>query len=741
MKKFYYILGICFLIFIGGCAEEGSGPKKARVSSVSLIQEDVAKGKLDKETGLVYQVYALFDQERLPAEYRSEVIIPSGSSIMVEVRRNWDSLSKETKEKLEPFFVDSQDPRYFRQQQKKGSWLGPRLAYARNLSFLDTANGKVRIWYDRNDEGERQQVSWILDTFNEDRAWEKEVALMGREVKSDNGAVGNDGKLDIYLEPLNCMGMAVPGPVSNKKTYAKLIINKGQNKKETQNSVVHELFHALQYNININIGSWWKESTATWCEDYIYPDYDIEHHYLPWYFNHLEKGLKFKNGHLEYGAYVWPLFLQQNYGAQIIGKIWQDCEHKSLEEAWLANLGGQVGFEKAFKKYSLWLYNQLPVQEFRDGNKPGKHLSVVPEIMDAYTALGIDIVDLKHINPLGITIVRFLILDKDKGRSIYFRFPIHIEYYNMLLWSIVKIKDKEEVVEDLQGVSEKSYCFDLKEEDLEEIVFIFANPSFDRSFVAVDVLYGLYPYGCEAKLDLDITLTKEGDGQWKHPVASMWLNAQQKEKINLSVLFTDPKKKEKTKSLNKLVPTGGFSYSLQGESEGGQSVVGVALKGSTQLSGYVVDRWEGDSLESKETKSTITLSVEAGQEEQAQDMDKMPENVPAGMEEEFKKLQNQLESLQQLTTQGFNQAKSLGMKVPGKDELKYKINLYLNEMPYTLTTILGDNKETEKMTKSVGPVEIEDVVKKDKKVIINKQGRWRGASLKINGVLKLKKDD
>lgn len=754
----FLILGILVLGLLYGCSEKTSTPEEAK-SSYELIEEDLKAGKLDKEKALVYEVYSIFEQEKLPKKYRSEVNLPSGTPILVKVRRNWDSLSEKTKQELEPYFVNFLDPRFFYNQKKrKTSFLEPSLAYAEetldiggireaqdiikilNLSYQDSANGKVRIWFNRASETERRQASWILDSLNEHGVWDKEVALMGREVKSDNGRIGNDNKLDIYILPISAMGLAIPGPVVNKKTYSLIVIKKGQSKKKTQNTLAHELFHALQFNINIEIENWWSESTATWIEDYIYPDYDLEHIYLPNYFGNIEKGLKFQNGRFEYGAYVWSLFLQQNYGAQIVGKIWQYCQNNVVEDAFLANLGEQEGFRDAFKKYALWLYNKPPVRKFLDGNKPNKFLPATP-VMNLHYIAGVDrgIVDVGEIYPLGVKIFTFDVLDKEEVRSIYFKFsPLIAE--KMVFWVIKKIKDEEKVVEDWENTAEKSFCFDLEEEDLEEITFIFGNPTFFDRFAVSDISYEANKYGCEAKLDLDIVFTKGGGGKWKHPAASMWFYGQEEERINLSVLFLDPKNNKKTEEIKQLVPLGGFSYFLRGSSRAGESPAGMVIEGKVQVSGQLTDIWTGESLESKKTKSTITLSIKAGKEESLDNTNNMTEEVPLDMQSEFARLQEQLNKLQQMTSQSLNTAKSLGMKEPGKDELKYKISLYLREVPYTVITSFGDEQQVENSFKEVGPIELEDIFKKDKKtIIINEIGKFQGANLKIKGALRLKK--
>ncbi len=83
-------------------------------TSIDLIDEALKNGKLDEVTALVYKVYAVFGDPRLPAEFRgANKAIRSGTEIMSEAQGRYDTLPAATQALLLPFLI----PPYY-----AGSW-------------------------------------------------------------------------------------------------------------------------------------------------------------------------------------------------------------------------------------------------------------------------------------------------------------------------------------------------------------------------------------------------------------------------------------------------------------------------------------------------------------------------------------------------------------------------------------------------------------------------------------------
>jgi hypothetical protein len=84
-----------------------------RPTSISLIDNAETSGAISSETALLYRVYAIFSDARLPAPYRGDDTNVHDSLYMVDVRDNFDSLSPPTQALVLPFLTP---PAY------KGSW-------------------------------------------------------------------------------------------------------------------------------------------------------------------------------------------------------------------------------------------------------------------------------------------------------------------------------------------------------------------------------------------------------------------------------------------------------------------------------------------------------------------------------------------------------------------------------------------------------------------------------------------
>src|SRR6266508_1571207 len=68
------------------------------------------------------------------------------------------------------------------------------------------------------------------------------------------------------------------------------------NEKHLLATVAHELMHAYQFAFKIsNCGDfrWFEEATATWAEDYVYPDDQDEHDYAGAFLEHPSRPLEY----------------------------------------------------------------------------------------------------------------------------------------------------------------------------------------------------------------------------------------------------------------------------------------------------------------------------------------------------------------------------------------------------------------------------------------------------------------
>lgn len=69
-------------------------------TSLELVEDDYAGGALDKQNANIYREAALSDPGKLPAKYRSAVIGKDATYSLVQMAREWSSLSKSTQQRI-----------------------------------------------------------------------------------------------------------------------------------------------------------------------------------------------------------------------------------------------------------------------------------------------------------------------------------------------------------------------------------------------------------------------------------------------------------------------------------------------------------------------------------------------------------------------------------------------------------------------------------------------------------------
>lgn len=72
-------------------------------SSFELIKAAYQRGEINYDEQLVYLVYSVFAPKLLPQKYRSDVPCKDATPIILEVKRNWDRLSPDARDKIAPY--------------------------------------------------------------------------------------------------------------------------------------------------------------------------------------------------------------------------------------------------------------------------------------------------------------------------------------------------------------------------------------------------------------------------------------------------------------------------------------------------------------------------------------------------------------------------------------------------------------------------------------------------------------
>ena len=388
-------------------------PSSGSPTSADLIEADLAAGTIDRPTAILYRVYAVFGDQRLPAKYVSTVDVEDSAALMA-ARLELDSLPEAIAAELRPFLVRPTDPSsvfYDVRRTAAGptirlaSWRGPDSAIPANaapaavvcnpISGWGYALGVARfkVWGEcgtPEDDADIQQVVAMVENY-----WDAETAFMSREPLADEGApvpdewlndAGGDGRIDFYLVngcvtrggPCRALGLnsyaetPVTAPHASVKGVgvwsSYVMIPKallGANVRVFRASLAHEIFHVLQESMNVDgiwdtnsrVWHWSLEASAKWAEWHFS---QIEDNVTPWFdgFQAGDQSLASATNGNPYRSFTWPLFMEESSGAGVVAAMWQAIEGKANFQAVDKAIDQQLTFKDHFREFALRNWNR-----------------------------------------------------------------------------------------------------------------------------------------------------------------------------------------------------------------------------------------------------------------------------------------------------------------------------------------------------------------------------------------------
>lgn len=348
-------------------------------SSEDLIALALQRGEISAETALIYRVYVMFKDSRLPAAYRGDDSAARESGALEETVERWSTLSDATRTLLTPFLTP---PAY------QGSWKSPvppgtiqasaidRPVLDPNWAAVPVSGGKVKVWYDARVPGEHDKAFLCANALN-NQIWPAITGLGILDPLSDTNTArfdGGDGRLDVYLSDMVSDGaVATHFGVNSAVSMARkhhpvfLLINKTKSESEILGTLAHEFMHACQWAypvaaVSLDSYKWLKESTAQWAIDFVYPDNQLEQTYAPYYFAKPRDTVdifKADENH-GYGSYLFFQYLSRAVSPSKIKDCWAATTTYSEQlEAVDKSIPG--GFKEQWPKFAKTLWNQDPI--------------------------------------------------------------------------------------------------------------------------------------------------------------------------------------------------------------------------------------------------------------------------------------------------------------------------------------------------------------------------------------------
>lgn len=481
-------------------------------TSYQLINADLEAGNLDQGTALLYKMYAIHGDEQLPEKYIGAAPSFEDDYTFAEAREAYDSLSDEQQTKLDPFLKRPNDPEsYFNlniESVASDDFKLIKEAQARMNTyseFVETADKKIKIWYPSTDtyvkskrkfkkitlEQAKSRAENLKGILDNDKLYTKFKNLLEKEPLSD-GSLGGDNKLDIYLvgsinsndkakTPIAVTIADTKAASSSAYIYYSLLVE-GEYQKAV---LAHELFHAFQMAFNVprannKENQWWLEATATWAEDYAYPDLNYEQDVLNKFINYPKKTLPTIGNKFHYGSYIFPFYLTDGgiKNLDYLKRSFNTCGASCITALDKIIDGG---FNKQWKEFTLWNWNKTPIDNYvdrggwevqfsTDNSKQNKKV--------ALTTKGEQEIEIDALKPLSSQLVIFENKVNSKIKRIDFKNMVNFSDETLSPGIKALVFPKNNGVpydEDWTNETEKVFCLDDPKQNFERVVLIFSH--------------------------------------------------------------------------------------------------------------------------------------------------------------------------------------------------------------------------------------------------------------------------
>jgi len=360
--------------------------KKVLLSLTCLFMTVSAYGKeftQAYEDKLIQNVKGIYTQEAIKTPDNPTGHPVDATPIILQAKHDFPFLSPEAKKALYPLFTRPS--------------FAPDSEYTFNspggyfkIHFAKTGTNTVfQPTVDNNGNGIPDYVDTCAAVL--DHIWTKEIDSLGYNIPPSDGWYpvtwdnGGDGKYDIYLLNLgsNYLGAthpettSAPNPALWSYTSWIELDNNYTNYPAyhpqydwLRVTAAHEFFHAIQFGYDVSemeevsvdvVHPYWMEMSATWMENEVYDYINDYIYYLPAFFNRPWISLRNFDGLHPYASVVWPMYLGERFGIDIIKEIWIRCGQTqgdnvlSATDEILANVHGST-LNAAFQEFSVWNY-------------------------------------------------------------------------------------------------------------------------------------------------------------------------------------------------------------------------------------------------------------------------------------------------------------------------------------------------------------------------------------------------
>ena len=370
----------------------------AQPRSQELIQAALEAGQIDLGTSLLYRAYAVFGDARLPEGFVGSGPKEEDAALFIDIEQKRAVLAQAILDQLRPFLLRPDDPQSVFNAGQPAVLAQSRVAAAAVATpAADPCLGPFQVWVslksavypvrawalctgtDVGNARAQKNIQKIITVV--DNVYGLMVALMG-PAKAD--LLGNDA-IDVYVVPPNAnapredgdyslekiRGVTIPTPPFVKDTSSAYVMMPTRLLAESQYpfTLIHELFHVLQFAHSTALFAtpayWFTEASAEWAAVHfnrLAPNPPANQRT-----RHIQRFTRFQKpghslfstvNHNAYQSYIWPFFMEQEKGENLIANAWTQFEGVSTHEGATNVLNSLLPFKDNFHKFALRNVNE-----------------------------------------------------------------------------------------------------------------------------------------------------------------------------------------------------------------------------------------------------------------------------------------------------------------------------------------------------------------------------------------------
>ena len=386
------------------------------------IADALAAGSIDHDTSLLYRLYALAGDPRLPDDFVGSGGDEEDLPLFSEIEQALPQMSAAMRAAAHPFLVrpDHPDSVYRRPgtasarnhplsahgEHPRAAAAPPASDCAAGVQWRSSRSTRipVRVWSECYEDPITTslatiQASLTMSIF--EKIWAPMTGLMGPPLLDGDTILDQNGKditdnggddaIDVYI--VNSYSLTRNGKLINTVEVGKALgfarpdspcsLNAAGKQKCSgyfvlpaahagsafqRSTIIHEFFHVLQFAHNAELsGGWLAESTARWSESHFdrvlaWPQrVALTKVHKPWFnsFIKTDSRLDWPEKDHPYASYIWPFFLEQETGGPgIIGQLWTALESAGGLADEDRIIDAAYGFDANFHRFAVRNVNE-----------------------------------------------------------------------------------------------------------------------------------------------------------------------------------------------------------------------------------------------------------------------------------------------------------------------------------------------------------------------------------------------